>query len=53
MPSKEFRGQFYFKLTTSGNLLGEFSNNAQGCTRNRTESANRVHGSSSSYEGDY
>ena len=30
-------GRFYFKLTDSNNLIGEFSNN--NCTRNYTESA--------------
>jgi hypothetical protein len=30
-------GRFYFKKTSSGNLIGEFSNNA--CNRNYTESA--------------
>ncbi|HTX21145.1 MAG TPA: hypothetical protein VMD27_04665 [Candidatus Aquilonibacter sp.] len=30
-------GRFYFKLTDSGNLIGEFSNN--NCDRNYTESA--------------
>jgi hypothetical protein len=33
-------GRFYFKLTESGNLLGEYSNNAMG--RISTESADRI-----------
>lgn len=34
-------GRFYFKLTDSKNLIGEFSNN--GCDRNYTESADLDH----------
>jgi len=34
-------GRFYFKLTDSKNLIGEFSNNHETCKRNYTESADR------------
>jgi hypothetical protein len=32
-------GRFYFKLTDSKNLIGEFSNNYKTCKKNYTESA--------------
>ena len=35
----KFTGRFYFKLTDSKNLIGEFSNNRATCKRNYTESA--------------
>ena len=35
-------GRFYFKLTDSKNLFGEFSNDHQTCKRNYTESADRI-----------
>ena len=39
--TKYFIGRFYFKLTDSKNLIGEFSNNHETCKRNYTESADR------------
>jgi hypothetical protein len=45
-------GRFYFKLTDSGNLVGEFSNNALG--RVSTESADRIPALSvRNFVGDY
>lgn len=35
-------GRFYFKLTDSKNLIGEFSNNHETCNKNYTESADRI-----------
>lgn len=44
-------GRFYFRLTTSGNLIGEFSNNLS--LKNSTESADRIKGSATSFLGEY
>ena len=44
-------GRFYFLLTTSGNLFGEFSNNFE--LINTTESADRVLGARNSFIGTY
>jgi hypothetical protein len=44
-------GRFYFRLTTSGNLLGEFSNN--GMDGNDAESANRIGVISNSFLGQF
>ncbi|HCZ36318.1 MAG TPA: hypothetical protein DHV26_10385 [Cytophagales bacterium] len=44
-------GSFYFRLTTSGNLLGEFSNN--GSTENSTESAERKIPAGNSFVGEF
>lgn len=44
-------GRFYFRLTTSGNLLGEFSNNLS--NGNSTESADRVSGNLNDFQGTY
>lgn len=38
----KLHGRFYFKLTSNGNLLGEYSNNDQNCLRSLTESARRL-----------
>ena len=35
-------GRFYFKLTASKNLVGEYSNRDAGCTHSLTESASRI-----------
>ena len=45
------KGRFYYKQTTNGNLLGEFSNNKS--DRNYTESANILSGFLSEYIGNY
>ncbi len=37
-----FIGRFYFKLTDSKNLIGEFSNNHKKCNRNYAESSDRI-----------
>ena len=44
-------GRFYFLLTASGNLFGEFSNNFEQI--NITESADRVDGDINSFVGTY
>jgi len=47
-------GRFYFRITNSGNLIGEFSNN--GLTVNSTESADRKashESNSNSFEGQF
>ena len=46
-------GRFYFKLTDSKNLIGEFSNNTS--KRNYTESADRIIqvADEGTYVGDY
>lgn len=44
-------GKFYFKKTTNGNLLGEFSNNIDNIIL--TESADLDQDDSESYLGDY
>lgn len=44
-------GRFYFRLTSSGNLVGEFSNNLS--VRNSTESADRTQGNITSFLGKY
>lgn len=44
-------GRLYFRLTASGNLIGEFSN--QISTGNTTESADRITGHSSTFIGDF
>jgi hypothetical protein len=48
-------GRFYFKLTDSRNLIGEFSNNHSTCKRNYTESADLVsrNPEDSKFIGDY
>ena len=48
-------GRFYFKLTDSKNLIGEFSNNHETCKRNFTESADLDHRRSddSRFVGEY
>ena len=48
--SNHFVGSFYFKRTTSGNLLGEFSNN--GDANLHVESA-RLVGSTTDFIGNY
>ena len=48
---ENLRGRFYFKLTTNGNLLGEFSNNYT--DRCWTETANRIGGQSSEFVGTF
>lgn len=40
--ANNFIGRFYFKLTDSKNLIGEFSNNHKDCKRNYAESADRI-----------
>ena len=49
--SEKAQGRFYFKLTTSGNLLGEYSN--QLMARNEPECSSRVHGELSSFCGEF
>lgn len=44
-------GRFYFKQTTNGNLLGEFSNN--GTKRNYTESADLLSKKEIDFVGEY
>lgn len=44
-------GRFYFKLTSNGNLIGEFSNSSSKAIQ--TESARRVSGNSQEYVGTY
>lgn len=46
-----FSGQFYFKLTEEGNLLGEYSH--QGTSTIRPECAMRVTGAKNDYAGDF
>lgn len=44
-------GRFYFKQTTSGNLIGEFSNNFS--THNIAECANIKKGYDKPFQGEY
>ncbi len=44
-------GRFYFRLTKSGNLLGEFSNNVT--NQNFTEGADRIKGDLTSFLGSF
>jgi hypothetical protein len=44
-------GRFYFKRTTSGNLIGEFSNNTM--NRNCTEGADRIYPDTGTFVGTY
>ena len=44
-------GQFYFKQSVNGNLLGEFSNNQSSI--NTTESADIIHHNISDFRGTY
>lgn len=46
-------GRFYFKLTSNGNLIGEFSNDHPTITRSHTESADRITSGVDPFEGDY
>jgi hypothetical protein len=49
--SEKVQGRFYFKLTMSGNLLGEYSN--QFMARNEPECSSRVHGELGSFCGEF
>ena len=51
MSSPKVQGRFYFKLTDSGNLLGEYSN--QLMVRNAPECACRVEGEAGTFYGAY
>ena len=45
-------GRFYFKKTTEGNLIGEYSHRELNCTRSFAEAASRV-GKGTEWVGDY
>ncbi len=45
------KGRFYFKRTTSGNLIGEFSHHRM--KENSTEGANRTSPDKGSFDGTY
>jgi hypothetical protein len=39
---KVIQGYFYYKLTSGGNLLGEYAHNQRECLKSSTESADRI-----------